>query len=1093
MAEGESSNHPLGLPPEGRKGAGNAGGMETLEIYLKLAKRCLEAVQGMLYPKFNNEQCGYLASKLEAVVCSASLFIEDSRAHALCSVLDIARWVETSKFLLALARQVEGFVQGCCKEAWMQAAMTLANVAEYVSSLGFNLELCRVALSKVHAATGSLTLDEVVKISKDEAEIVETKAVIDAESLLKKATLELNSSKAKDSDLAKYLLHKLVRVGPNPTSDDDSVLVRLFEWVSSGPKTEQLGRGASAKVYKVIWLGTPVAKKTFDGPENQDFLQEVKILSQLCHPNITSMFCCNANKRRCSIIMELMDGNLHDMMQSRLEENSDSPPFSILEGVDIMLQVGEGVNYLHNKMIAHRDLKSMNILVKRVEAPEGELGYVQAKVVDFGLSKTKESSTTYSNMTYNMGTFRWMAPEVISLVASNQRSHGGLIKLPKHNFKSDIYSFGMVCFEILSGEVPFQCEGTPRDVKKKVLEGLRPKLPDYCPPMLKDLIEKCWSKDPMERPTIGDACSHLRHLKYLLMTSKMFHEWHTFGIMEPFEVVYLNVKNLPWPKQVQVNIFSPFLKKLLLVPNGTITIDGPQLFRCYEKVMERHAYCAAKLDSSEPSSSADGNCSNEELQHITRLVRFMDEEFQEIKHMCATMESERRVTWEMLWAFLSPGERIVYVDKIGETHMHGEVLCTDYQETEGSRKLIVKLIKQDSKVIEQDSNRQAWSKYALKKILHLPLKNKNINYAWTMDTHRITVHEFDGKRAFHNLDIHPVRFEKDSTLRDESLDLKKISVEDSELEKKSLDLEKISIEEVRVCTDNFGPKSLIGRGKRADVYHAPLQDHVVAIKRIYASKLPDSELLSHVFLVSSLKHENVVKLKGYWLENNLRVLAYEYATMGSLHDILHGKKGAQPGQVLNWMQRVKIAVGAAKGLEYLHKKDIIHWDIRSCNILLFDSYLAKIDDCFYSSLLNFEILTRPFVDCPHPNRPHDMFGHIAPESSQSGQYRSVYTLQSDVYSFGVVLLELLTGRKASDSTRPRGQQILVKWASPRLSEDKVQEVVDPKLGSDYLAKAVAKMAGIAAQCIQYEPDFRPNMSSVVESLQPLLHVRVRAQ
>ena len=491
-----------------------------LEIYLKLSKRCLEAVQGMPSPKFNNEQCGYLARKLQAVVCSACSFIEDSRAQAPCSILNIARWVETSKFLLALARQVKGFVQGFRKEAWMQAAMTLANVAEYVSSLGFNLELCRVALSKVHAAIGSLTLDEVVKISKDEAEIVVTKAIIDAESLLKKSTLELNSLKAEDSNLAKYLLHRLVRVGPNPTSEDDSVLVRLFEWVSSSMKAEQLGPGASATVYKVMWLGTRVAKKTFDGPENQDFLQEVKILSQLCHPNITSMFCCNANKRRCSIIMELMDGNLHDMMQSRLEENSDSPPFSILEGVDLMLQVGEGVNYLHNKMIAHRDLKSMNILVKRVEASDVELGYVQAKVVDFGLSKTKESSTTYSNMTYNMGTFRWMAPEVISLVASNQRSHGGLIKMPKYNFKCDIYSFGMVCFEILSGEVPFQCEGTPRDVKKKVLEGLRPKLPDYCPPMLKDLIEKCWSQEPKERPTMGDVCSQLRHLKYLLMTSK---------------------------------------------------------------------------------------------------------------------------------------------------------------------------------------------------------------------------------------------------------------------------------------------------------------------------------------------------------------------------------------------------------------------------------------------------------------------------------------------------------------------------------------------------------------------------------------------
>jgi tRNA A-37 threonylcarbamoyl transferase component Bud32 len=501
-----------------------AGVMEKLGIYLKLAKDCMEAVQGMSPRKFNNEQCEYLADKLEAVVQSASLFLEDSQAqlHGPCSSVDIAREVKIFKLLLALAKQIESFVQGCCKEAWMQAAMTLANVGEYVSSLGFNLELCRVALGKDHAATGSLTLEEVGKINKDEVEIVEKKALIDRESLLKRVTLELDSSKAENGDLARYLLHRVVKVGPNPTIDDDNVLVKLFEWVISGKKAEQLGRGASAKVYKVMWLGTPVAKKTFVGPENQEFLQEVKILSELCHPNTTSMFCCNTNKRSCSIIMELMDGSLHDMMQSRLEENNDSPPFTILEGVDIMLQVGEGVNYLHSKRIVHRDLKSMNILVKSVEASDLELGCVQAKVVDFGLSKTKESSTTYSNMTYNTGTFRWMAPEVINIVAGNEKSLGGSIELPKHKFKCDIYSFGMVCFEILTGEVPFICEKVPRNVKEKVLKGFRPEIPDYCPSMLKSLIEKCWSQEPMERPSIGDVCSQLKYLKYLLMTSKSF-------------------------------------------------------------------------------------------------------------------------------------------------------------------------------------------------------------------------------------------------------------------------------------------------------------------------------------------------------------------------------------------------------------------------------------------------------------------------------------------------------------------------------------------------------------------------------------------
>jgi len=299
----------------------------------------------------------------------------------------------------------------------------------------------------------------------------------------------------------------------------------------------------------------------------------------------------------------------------------------------------------------------------------------------------------------------------------------------------------------------------------------------------------------------------------------------------------------------------------------------------------------------------------------------------------------------------------------------------------------------------------------------------------------------------------------------------------------------LSIEELRESTDNFGPKALIGEGSYGRVYYATLQDHVAAIKKLDASAQPEAEFLSQVSLVSRLKHENVVELIGYCLDGSLRVLAYEFATMGSLHDILHGRKGvkgAQPGPVLDWMQRVKIAVGAARGLEYLHEKaqpPIIHRDIKSSNVLLFDDYVAKIAD-FNLSNQAPDIAARL-----HSTRVLGTFGYHAPEYAMTGQL----TQKSDVYSFGVVLLELLTGRKPVDPTMPRGQQSLVTWATPKLSEDKVKQCVDPKLRSDYPAKAVAKMAAVAALCVQYEADFRPNMSIVVKALQPLLTVRPTQQ
>lgn len=294
----------------------------------------------------------------------------------------------------------------------------------------------------------------------------------------------------------------------------------------------------------------------------------------------------------------------------------------------------------------------------------------------------------------------------------------------------------------------------------------------------------------------------------------------------------------------------------------------------------------------------------------------------------------------------------------------------------------------------------------------------------------------------------------------------------------------LSLDELKEKTDNFGSKALIGEGSYGRVYYATLENgNAVALKKLDVSPEPESssEFLPQVARVSALKHENFVELQGYCVEGNMRVLAYEFATMGSLHDILHGRKGvqgAQPGPVLDWMQRVRIAVDAARGLEYLHEKvqpGVIHRDIRSSNVLLFEDFRAKIAD------FNLSNQAPDMAARLHSTRVLGTFGYHAPEYAMTGQL----TQKSDVYSFGVVLLELLTGRKPVDHTMPRGQQSLVTWATPRLSEDKVKQCVDPRL-KDYPAKGVAKLAAVAALCVQYEAEFRPNMSIVVKALQPLL-------
>ncbi|KAL2902277.1 Pto-interacting protein 1 [Bienertia sinuspersici] len=302
----------------------------------------------------------------------------------------------------------------------------------------------------------------------------------------------------------------------------------------------------------------------------------------------------------------------------------------------------------------------------------------------------------------------------------------------------------------------------------------------------------------------------------------------------------------------------------------------------------------------------------------------------------------------------------------------------------------------------------------------------------------------------------------------------------------------ISVDELREVTENYGSNALIGEGSYGRVYYGVLKNgRAAAIKKLDASKQPDDEFLAQVSMVSRLKHDNFVELLGYCVDGNIRILAYEFASNGSLHDILHGRKGvkgAQPGPVLSWAQRVKIAVGAARGLEFLHEKavpTINHRDIKSSNILLFDDDVAKIGDFDLSNQAP-DMAARL-----HSTRVLGTFGYHAPERGILGDYSfwmeellsMIFALsfdvtivsvhryamtgqlnaKSDVYSFGVVLLELLTGRKPVDHTLPRGQQSLVTW-----------------------------MAAVAALCVQYEADFRPNMSIVVKALQPLLNAARQA-
>jgi serine/threonine protein kinase len=280
-----------------------------------------------------------------------------------------------------------------------------------------------------------------------------------------------------------------------------------------------LGSGAFGQVFEAEWLGQKVAQKMFRGYDSKSFLLEANILAGLCHPNIVQIFGVSTTASDCSILMELMQGDLGQAIAVCDQRTSTSDHrkqgFALPVALDIMLQMAEAMQYLHRKKITHRDLKSANMLINTAQIPEiAEAGYMDVKVADFGISKIITNTTTISPQTTNVGTRRWMAPEVMSGPEKDSS------QMKYYPLKSDVYSYAMTCYEILSGRTPFE-ELLMRELEEKVKTGSRPSLPNSLPRALSSLIECCWDGDARRRPSFSRISTELRHLKGIyLITGK---------------------------------------------------------------------------------------------------------------------------------------------------------------------------------------------------------------------------------------------------------------------------------------------------------------------------------------------------------------------------------------------------------------------------------------------------------------------------------------------------------------------------------------------------------------------------------------------
>ncbi|CAJ2637983.1 unnamed protein product [Trifolium pratense] len=285
-----------------------------------------------------------------------------------------------------------------------------------------------------------------------------------------------------------------------------------------------------------------------------------------------------------------------------------------------------------------------------------------------------------------------------------------------------------------------------------------------------------------------------------------------------------------------------------------------------------------------------------------------------------------------------------------------------------------------------------------------------------------------------------------------------------------------SMNEIEKATDNFHPSRILGEGGFGLVYSGNLEDgSKVAFKVLKREDHHgDREFLSEVEMLSRLHHRNLVKLIGICTELSFRCLVYELIPNGSVESHLHGVDREK--SPLDWSTRIKIALGAARGLAYLHEDSsphVIHRDFKSSNILLENDFTPKVSDFGLAR-------TAADEDNRHiSTRVMGTFGYVAPEYAMTGHL----LVKSDVYSYGVVLLELLTGRKPVDFSQPPGQENLVAWARPLLtSREGLEALIDPSLGANIPFDSVAKVAAIASMCVQPEVSDRPFMGEVVQAL-----------
>ncbi|XP_059633703.1 protein NSP-INTERACTING KINASE 3-like isoform X2 [Cornus florida] len=290
-------------------------------------------------------------------------------------------------------------------------------------------------------------------------------------------------------------------------------------------------------------------------------------------------------------------------------------------------------------------------------------------------------------------------------------------------------------------------------------------------------------------------------------------------------------------------------------------------------------------------------------------------------------------------------------------------------------------------------------------------------------------------------------------------------------------LRRYTFKELRTATDHFNSKNILGSGGFGIVYKGCINDGtLVAVKRLkdYNAVGGEIQFQTEVEMISLAVHRNLLRLLGFCMSENERLLVYPYMPNGSVASRLRDHVRGRP--ILDWSRRKRIALGTARGLVYLHEQcdpKIIHRDVKAANILLDEDFEAIVGDFGLAKLLDHR-------DSHVTTAVRGTVGHIAPEYLSTGQSSE----KTDVFGFGILLLELITGQKALDFGRAAKQKgVMLDWVKKLHQDGKLNLMVDKNLKSNFDKVELEEMVQVALLCTQFNPSHRPKMSEILRMLE----------